>query len=142
MLCNRCEQDGRGQKAAESEQKLLKAQYKLEMQKGETDQLRGELSAIRKLEELELLEWVTSADQLAGMSVVGLREMRARLEKHAAALAEAIPRCVCRLPDPLPLLPSLRTMAAQDDGGGGAGAAARAGAGGQGWHADRRGAAE
>ena len=72
------------------------------MQKGETDQLRGELFAIRKLEELELLEWVTSADQLAGMSVVGLREMRARLEKHAAALAEAIPRCVCRLSDPLP----------------------------------------
>ena len=64
------------------------------MQKGETEQLRGELFAIRKLEELELLEWVTSADQLAGMSVVGLREMRARLEKHAAALAEAIPRCV------------------------------------------------
>ena len=81
---------------------MLKAQYKLEMQKGETEQLRGELFAIRKLEELELLEWVTSADQLAGMSVVGLREMRARLEKHTAALAEAIPRCVCRLSDPLP----------------------------------------
>ena len=103
MVCeNRGEQDRCGQKAAESEQKLLKAQYKLEMQKGETEQLRGELFAIRKLEELELLEWVTSADQLAGMSVVGLREMRARLEKHAAALAEAIPRCVCRLSDPLP----------------------------------------
>ena len=83
---------------------MLKAQYKLEMQKGETEQLRGELFAIRKLEELELLEWVTSADQLAGMSVVGLREMRARLEKHAAALAEAIPRCVCRLSDPLACL--------------------------------------
>ena len=119
------------------------------MQKGETEQLRGELFAIRKLEELELLEWVTSADQLAGMSVVGLREMRARPEKHAAALAEAIPRCVCRLSDPC-LLPlsalsvfGMRgPMAAQDDGGGGAGAAARAGAGGQGWHADRRSATE
>ena len=85
------------------------------MQKGETDQLRGELSAIRKLEELELLEWVTSADQLAGMSVVGLREMRARLEKHAAALAEAIPRCVCRLSDPLPLLPA-QLLWLEDDG--------------------------